>query len=56
MRILYWIPMEIKDYDGISKKVLAQCEALKKLGNKVFLCSEKSIEQELYRVINNEKK
>ncbi|WP_373106439.1 glycosyltransferase [Fusobacterium mortiferum] len=56
MRILYWIPMEIKDYDGISKKILAQCEALKKLGNEVFLCSEKSIEQELYRVINNEKK
>lgn len=48
--------MEIKEYDGISKKILAQCEAFERLGNIVFLCSEKTIGKNIYRVVNNTQK
>lgn len=53
MKILYFIPMEIKNFDGISKKVLYQVVALRKLGIEVEICCEDIKKNKIFRKIFN---
>lgn len=53
MKLLYFVPMEIKEFDGISKKILYQVAALKKLGVEVEICCEKIEYNKIFRKIFN---
>lgn len=51
MKILYFIPMEIKEYDGISKKILSQLNSFVRNDFEIDICSEKTEDIFLNRII-----
>lgn len=51
MKILYFIPMEIKEYDGISKKILSQLNSFARNDFEIDICSEKIEDIFLNRII-----
>lgn len=53
MKILYFVPMEIKEFDGISKKVLYQVAALRRLEIEVEICCEEIKHNKIFRKIFN---
>lgn len=53
MKLLYFVPMEIKEFDGISKKVLYQVAALRRLEIEVEICCEEIKYNKIFRKIFN---
>lgn len=53
MKLLYFVPMEIKEFDGISKKVLYQVADLRRLEIEVEICCEEIKHNKIFRKIFN---